>query len=57
MRRPRVLMVVGAYFPELSGASLQIRHLVRALGDRAACTVLTTSAVRHPEPHAILEGA
>jgi glycosyltransferase involved in cell wall biosynthesis len=46
-------MVVGAYFPELSGGSLQIRHLVRALGDRVACTVLTTSAVRHPELHEV----
>src|SRR6186997_3056274 len=41
--RPRVLMVTGAYAPETSGASLQCRHLIRALRDRADFTVLTTS--------------
>lgn len=42
-RPPRVLMVTGAYHPERSGASLQCRHLIRALQDRAECAVLTTS--------------
>jgi glycosyltransferase involved in cell wall biosynthesis len=41
-------MVVGAYYPELSGGALQARQLIRALGARAACVVLTTTAV--PEP-------
>lgn len=36
-------MVTGAYYPEISGASLQCRALIRALGARAACTVLTTT--------------
>src|SRR6185503_5054830 len=36
-------MVTGAYAPETSGASLQCRNLIRALGDRADFSVLTTS--------------
>jgi glycosyltransferase involved in cell wall biosynthesis len=36
-------MVTGAYFPELSGAGLQCRELVRALGGAARCTILTTT--------------
>jgi glycosyltransferase involved in cell wall biosynthesis len=42
-RRPRVLMVTGAYAPETSGASLQCRRLIGALRDRADFAVLTTS--------------
>lgn len=38
-----VLMVTGAYFPELSGAGLQCRSLIRACGDRVRFRVLTTS--------------
>lgn len=41
---PAVLMVTGAYFPELSGAGLQCRELVRQLGDAVSCTILTTTA-------------
>src|SRR5258708_4638282 len=40
---PAVLMVTGAYFPELSGGGLQARGVVRALAGRARFTVLTTS--------------
>jgi len=36
-------MVTGAYFPELSGAGLQCRSLIRACGDRVRFRVLTTS--------------
>ena len=43
MSTVRVLMVTGAYAPETSGASLQCRNLIRALGDRADFIVLTTS--------------
>jgi len=43
-RKPGVLMVTGAYFPELSGAGLQCRTLVKALHDRVAFRVLTTTA-------------
>ena len=40
---PAVLMVTGAYFPELSGGGLQARAIVRALAGRARFAVLTTS--------------
>lgn len=39
---PRVLMVTGAYFPEMSGAGLQCRELVRQLVPTVPCTILTT---------------
>jgi glycosyltransferase involved in cell wall biosynthesis len=42
--KPRVLMVTGAYFPELSGGGLQARALVRAFARDAEFAVLTTSA-------------
>ncbi len=41
--RPRVLMVTGAYYPELSGGGLQAREVVRALRHDADFCVLTTS--------------
>jgi glycosyltransferase involved in cell wall biosynthesis len=50
---PRVLMVVGAYYPELSGGALQIRQLVRALGDRVDARVLTTTAMRASAPSVV----
>jgi glycosyltransferase involved in cell wall biosynthesis len=40
---PGVLRVTGAYFPELSGAGLQCRALVRQLRDDVEFTVLTTT--------------
>jgi glycosyltransferase involved in cell wall biosynthesis len=43
---PEVLMVTGAYAPELSGAGLQCRTLVGALRGRIPCRVLTTSGDR-----------
>lgn len=44
--KPGVLMVTGAYFPELSGAGLQCRALVGRLQDMVDFTVLTTTADR-----------
>jgi glycosyltransferase involved in cell wall biosynthesis len=41
--RPRVLMVTGAYYPELSGGGLQARAIARALRGDADFCVLTTS--------------
>jgi glycosyltransferase involved in cell wall biosynthesis len=41
--KPGVLMVTGAYFPELSGAGLQCRALVRQLRDAVRFTILTTT--------------
>ena len=42
-RQPSVLMVTGAYYPELSGGGLQARAVVRALRGAASFTVLTTT--------------
>src|SRR5207253_5638516 len=44
--RPGVLMISGAYFPELSGGSLPIRAIVRQLHDAVRFAVLTTAADR-----------
>jgi len=41
--QPGVLMVTGAYYPEVSGGALQCREVVRALQGRAKFTILTTS--------------
>jgi glycosyltransferase involved in cell wall biosynthesis len=41
---PGVLMVIGAYYPELSGGGLPCREIVTRLRGRAQFTVLTTSA-------------
>lgn len=43
MSRPGVLMVTGAYYPEMSGAGLQCRALVSSLRDRVDYLVLTTT--------------
>jgi glycosyltransferase involved in cell wall biosynthesis len=40
---PRVLMVTGAYYPEISGGGLQTRAVIRALRGAAEFEVLTTS--------------
>lgn len=40
--KPGVLMVTGAYWPELSGGGLQCRTMINALRDRFDFTVLTT---------------
>ena len=39
---PRVLMVTGAYYPELSGGGLQCKAIVDALSSQARFAVLTT---------------
>ena len=44
--RPGVLLVTGAYYPELSGTGLQTRAVVRRLCDQVRFTILTTTADR-----------
>ena len=39
----RVLMVTGAYFPELSGAGLQCRSLTQVLKESADFLIFTTT--------------
>jgi glycosyltransferase involved in cell wall biosynthesis len=46
MPPPRVLMVTGAFFPELSGGGLQCKMIVDALGRDVRFLVLTTSTNR-----------
>src|SRR5262245_21834256 len=42
----RVLMVTGAYFPEISSGGLQCQRMTRALVGRAQVEVLTTAVDR-----------
>ena len=44
--RPGVLMVTGAYFPEMSGSSLQCRALVREVRHDVRVAILTTTTDR-----------
>lgn len=50
-------MVTGAYYPELAGGALQCQTLIRALGDRAACTVLSVSTDLTLPRNDIVDGA
>src|SRR5204862_6321436 len=43
---PRVLLVTGAYFPEISAAGVQCRAVAAALGGRIRFSVLPTSVDR-----------
>ena len=49
-------MVTGAYYPELSGASLQCRALMRALADRVSFAVFTTTIDRGLPRTATVDG-
>jgi glycosyltransferase involved in cell wall biosynthesis len=49
-------MVVGAYYPELAGGSLQCRTLALALRDRVSFTVLTTTTVRGQPERSEVDG-
>jgi glycosyltransferase involved in cell wall biosynthesis len=51
-----VLMVTGAYWPEVSGGSRQCRQLVRALNDRVRFSVLTTTTDRTLPGHDTVDG-
>ena len=44
---PRVLMVTGAYHPEISSSAVQCRDMARLLRGRAEVRVLTTAVDRH----------
>lgn len=46
MTRPGVLMVTGAYWPELSGGGLQCRTMIQALRDQLRFRVFTTCTDR-----------
>lgn len=52
----RVLLVTGAYFPELSSGGLQSRAVAARLRDRAAFEVLTTATTASLPAHATVDG-
>ena len=54
--RMSVLMVTGAYWPELSGGGLQCRTMIRALADRMDCRVLTTCTDRTLAVEEVVDG-
>lgn len=56
MSQTSVLMVTGAYWPELSGGGLQCRTMIRALGDRVRCRVFTTCTDRSLPADSVVEG-
>src|SRR6478735_8060201 len=43
VRKPRILMVTGAYYPEISSGGVQCRNMARELKGRADVHVLTTA--------------
>ena len=53
---PGVLLVTGAYYPEISSAAQQCRAVARALGGRARFTVLTTAVDRTLPSEAEVDG-
>lgn len=55
--RVRILMVTGAYFPEISAGGLQSRAVAREIAGRADVHVLTTSTDPSLAPHETIEGA
>jgi glycosyltransferase involved in cell wall biosynthesis len=56
VRRPRVLMVTGAYHPEISSSALQCRNMARALDGRADIHVLTTAVDPSLAPEGVVDG-
>jgi glycosyltransferase involved in cell wall biosynthesis len=45
VKKPKVLMLTGSYYPEISGGGLQARALIQALRDEVDFHVLTSSAI------------
>jgi len=54
--RPRVLLVTGAYYPEISAAGGQAREAARVLADRAEFSVITTAVDRRLPPREVVDG-
>ena len=53
--RLRILMVTGAYFPEISAGGLQSRAVAREIAKRADVRVLTTSTDASLAPHETID--
>lgn len=52
----RVLMVTGAYFPEISSSGVQCQNMARQLGDRVDVQVLTTAVDPSLPRHDTVDG-
>ena len=55
-KTPRVLMVTGAYHPEISSSALQCRDMARLLNGRAEIRVLTTAVDPDLPPTGTVDG-
>lgn len=53
---PRVLIVTGAYHPEISSSALQCRSMARLLAGRAEIRVLTTAVDRRVRRRDVVDG-
>ena len=53
---PRVLLVTGAYYPEISAAAVQCRTVAAALRGRVSFGVLTTAVARSLAPIETVDG-
>ena len=53
---PRVLMVTGAYYPEISSGGVQCQTMARRLMPSVRIHVLTTAVDQSLPRHAIVEG-
>lgn len=56
MTVPRVLMVTGAYYPEISSSGLQCQVVARMVRDAASIEVLTTSTAPELPMRELVEG-
>jgi glycosyltransferase involved in cell wall biosynthesis len=52
----RVLLVTGAYYPEISAAGVQCRSVAAVLGDRVRFSVLTTAVDPSLASNAVVDG-
>ena len=56
MKGPSVLLVAGAYFPEISAAGLQCQAVAAELGGRARMSVLATAVDRTLPANEVVDG-
>ena len=55
-RTPRILMVTGAYYPEISSGGVQCQNIARELKGRADVHILTTAVDRSLRPDDEVDG-
>jgi glycosyltransferase involved in cell wall biosynthesis len=54
--RPRVLMVTGGYYPEISSSGLQCQHVAKTLGARIDAHILTTAVDQRLPSSDVVDG-